>query len=126
MLGVGTVNALGNLPLLLDDLEIVRHMNTPDEENATVFSNFARGLRCEASVMCRNAARLQRAPESAGQSTCGGSHHVIKCGGVRFLRSRIYPIVLRYLRVKPEECRLPFYRKIRTPQSPLHALNPHD
>ena len=124
MLGVGAVNALGNLPLFLVDLEIVRYMNTPDDEYTALFANLAYGLGSEASIMCRDAARLQRAPKRASQSTCGSSHHVIKRGGVRLPCTRIYAIVLSYLRVKPEEYRLLFYWKVGTAQSTLHTLDP--
>jgi hypothetical protein len=124
MFGVGPMNALRNLPLVLVDLETVRHMNPPDDQYTALFLNLAYGFGGEAAITCRNAARLQRAPKRASQSTGGRSHNVIKRGGVRLLRSCVYPIVLRYLRVEAEEYRLLVHWKISTAQGTLHTLNP--
>lgn len=92
--GVEAMDALSNLPFLLVDLEIVRHMNSSDDEHTALLLNLAYGFGSETAIACRNVARLQRAPKRAGQSTCGGSHHIIKRGGVWLLGSCIYPIVL--------------------------------
>lgn len=122
--GVEAMHALGNLPLLLVDLEIVRHMNSSDDEHTALFLNLAYGFGSEASIACRNTPRLQRAPKRASQSTCGSSHHIVKRGGVRLLGTCIYPIVLCHLRVQPEKYRLLVHWKIRTTQGTLDTLNP--
>ncbi len=124
MFGVGAMNALRNLPLSLVDLETVRHMNSPDDEYTALFLNLAYGFGSEAAITCRNAARLQRAPKRASQSTCGSSHHIIKRGRVRLLGACICPIVLRYLRVDAEEYRLLVHGKIRPAQRTLYTLDP--
>jgi hypothetical protein len=88
------MNPLSDLPLLLVDLEMICHMNTPDDEYTAFTLDLPYCFGTEAAIVCRNVARLQRAPKRAGQSTGGRSHNIIKCGGVRFLRSCVYPIVL--------------------------------
>ena len=99
-------------------------MNSSDDEHTALILNLAYGFGSETAIACRNVARLQRAPKRAGQSTCGGSHHIIKRGGVWLLGSCIYPIVLCQLRVKPEEYRLLVYWKVGTAQGTLYTLDP--
>ena len=122
--GVEAMNALGDLLFVLVDLEIVRHMDTPDDEYIAFLLNLAYSFGGETAIACRNVARLQRAPKRAGQSTCGRSHHIIKRGGVPLLGSWIYPIMLCYLRVKPEKYRLFVHWEIGAAQSTLHTLDP--
>jgi len=69
-------------------------MDTPDDQYIAFLLNLAYGFGSETAIACRNVACLQRAPKRAGQSTCGGSYHIIKRGGVWLLGSCIYPIVL--------------------------------
>lgn len=88
------MNALSDPPLFLVGLEIIRHMNTPNDQYTALFPDLPYGLRSEAAIACRNVARLQRAPKRAGQSTSGRSHNIIKRGSVRLLGSCVHAIVL--------------------------------
>jgi hypothetical protein len=59
---VEAVNALGNVALGRVNLQLVRDMNTPDDEHAIFLSNFTYSFGSKMTFACRNAARRQRAP----------------------------------------------------------------
>jgi hypothetical protein len=88
------MNALSDPALVLVSLEIIRHMDTPNDEYAAFFLDLPYGLRSEVAIACRNVARLQRAPKRPSQSTSGRSHNIIKRGSVRLPGSCVYAIVL--------------------------------
>jgi hypothetical protein len=69
--------------------------------------------------------RLQRAGERAGQSAAGCRHHVVERGRVGRVVLRPDPIVLRHLRVHPEDNRLGLGRHVREALRPAESLNPH-
>jgi hypothetical protein len=98
-------------------------MDAPDDEHTAFLLNLAYGFRGEAAIAGRNTARLQRAPKRASQSTCDGSNHVVKRGGVWLLGTRIYPVPLCHLRVQPEDYRLCFYWQVGTAQPALQTLD---
>lgn len=63
----------GGLVLLRIQLEGVFHVNALDHENLLVYLNFTGGFGRQPAFAGRDIARLQRASEGPGQSTCGRS-----------------------------------------------------
>ena len=64
---------LGGRALPRIHFEGVFHVNALDHENLIIYLNFTGGFRCQPAFAGGDIARLQRASEGPGQSTCGRS-----------------------------------------------------
>lgn len=77
-------HALDRLPLgRIDVGQPIVDMNLRDDENRSFLFDLSGDLSDEGSTACRDATRLQRAPEGTGQSTACRSDEVVEGGGIR-------------------------------------------
>jgi hypothetical protein len=101
-------------------------MNPPHDQDIVLFLDFANRLRDEATFPRSNLARLQRAPEGAGQSTGGGGHEIVKRRGVRVRLGGTDAIVGGDLRMDAKKHRLALCRQIRPAERPFDTLDAHE
>ena len=106
-------------------LQLVADPNALDDEHAALHLDVALGLGCEMSLAGVDLARLQRATQRAGQSTCCRRDHVIERCGVRLEGAGLRPVMLRHLVVHPERNRLGLRREMRPSQGTFDALDPN-
>jgi hypothetical protein len=86
------VNSVGSFRLCFFfevQLEVVRHVDTADHQDVSLFLDFPLCVRNQPAVTSWDAARLQRAPEGAGQSTCCRGDDIVQRGRVGFVDSRV-------------------------------------
>jgi len=98
-------------------------MDPADDQYLSVEFDFSRRVRGQQSLPGWDPARLQRAPEGAGESPGGGRHDVIQRRGARGVDARVDPIVLGNRRVDPKEDRPLLGRQVGPAQGPLYALD---
>lgn len=96
MVGVEAQHALGDCALIKRNLQVIFHVDAPDDQHLAVQLNLTRRFRCQSPFTRGDAARLQRATKSPRQSTGRGSHHVVKCGRVRLVNGAVVAVVLRH------------------------------
>lgn len=96
-----------------------------DDEDLLLQVYLALG-RCGQSPLARiDAARLQRAPKSAGESTCGRGDYIVERGRVLGVLARRRSIVLTHRTMRAEDHRLVFGRKERLANRSALADDPH-
>jgi hypothetical protein len=71
------VHPLHRLALRFRRLQRVRHMNAAQDEHALLELHLAHRLGGQPAIARIDLARLQRAPEGAGQSATGSRHDVV-------------------------------------------------
>jgi len=97
-------------------LQLVADPNALDDEHAALDLDVALGLGREMSLAGVDLARLQRATQRTGESTCCRRDHVIECCGVRLEGPGLGPVMLRHLVVHAEGNRLGLRREMRASQ----------
>ena len=97
-------------------LQLVADPNALDDEYAALDLDVALGLGREMSLAGVDLARLQRATQRTGESTCCRRDHVIECCGVRLEGPGLGPVMLRHLVVHAEGNRLGLRREMRASQ----------
>lgn len=117
------VDALGRLPMFRGDLQPVADVDSLQDEDASLDLDFTHGGRNESFVAGGNLTRLQRASQSSGQSSGGGSNHVIDGRGMRIVNVGVDFVVLGHGSVDSEEHRLLLRRKVRPPQRALDSFD---
>jgi hypothetical protein len=78
---------------------MIDYMNSFNNQNVAVFFDLAPRFRSEKAFAGRNLARFQRAAKGAGQSAGCRSNHVIQGRGLRFMYTRIHPVVFGNFRM---------------------------
>ena len=106
-------------------LQLVADPNALDDEHAALDLDVALGLGREMSLAGVDLARLQRATQRAGESTCRRRDHVIERRGVRLEATGLRSIMLRHLVVHAERNRLGLSREVRVSQRTFDALDPN-
>ena len=86
--------------------QAVVSVDAPEHEDFAFDLNLSGHLRRQLASRSIYPARLQRAPEGAGQSAAGGRHEVVKSGCVGVVVALLAPVVLRDRGVEPERDRL--------------------
>ena len=104
-IGVKTEHSLGRLALRGIQPQVIRHVNPADDEHLPVQLHLPDRVRRQPALSGRDPARLQRAPEGAGESPCRRSHDVVQRRGSRRVDARVDAVVLRYLGVHTEDGR---------------------
>jgi hypothetical protein len=100
-------------------------MDAPDDENAVLNFDFTHGFRYQPLIRSIDLTRLQRASVGSRKSTGGCGHHVIERGCMRLQsRGRDF-IVFGDRTMRPEDHRLGFRRKPRSPHGPFDPLDPN-
>lgn len=117
------VDFLDNFALVLSGAQSVVGVDAANHQDFSVQFDFAGYLGTEFAVAGVNAARFQRAPKGAGQSTAGRRHHVIESGRVRGERLRRDLVVLRDLGVDSENHRIFFDRQVSETHGASLSLN---
>src|SRR5207253_4809658 len=79
-------------------LQLVADPNALDDEHAVLDLDVPLGVGCEMSLAGVDLARLQRATQRAGESTCRRCDHVIERRCVRLEGTGLGSIMLRHLR----------------------------
>jgi hypothetical protein len=74
-------------------LEVVRHVDTADHQDVSLFFDFPFCVGNQPAFTGRDAARLQRAPEGAGQSTCRRGDDIVQRGRVGLVDSRVNVVI---------------------------------
>lgn len=96
-----------------------------DDEDLFLHIDLALGL-CGQSPLARiDAARLQRAPKSAGESTRGRGDDVVESGRVLGILAWRRSVVLTHRTMRAEDHRLVFGRKERLAYRSALADDPH-
>lgn len=116
-------NSLDYIAHALGNPQPVRHVNTPDDQNAAVLANLPADLSGEIVWLELNVARCQRAGKSARQSATCGRHHVIECGGVPVHLGHVHAVVLGDGAVHTKENRLLLSREPGTPERSTEPLD---
>ena len=88
-----TVRTFGQLALIRVELQMIADVNAFDHKHLPILLDLADSLGCQNAFPSRNFARLQRAPEGSGQSTCCSGNNVVERGGVRFVLRHIGSVV---------------------------------
>ena len=96
--------------------QLIADPNALDDEHAVLDLNVALGLRREMAFAGLNLARLQRATQRAGESTCRGGDHVIERCRMRLEFAGFRPVMRRHLVVHAERNRLGLSREVRVSQ----------
>ena len=105
--------------------QLIADPNALDDEHAVLDLNVALGLRREMAFAGLNLARLQRATQRAGESTCRGGDHVIERCRMRLEPAGFRPVMRRHLVVHAKRNRLGLSREVRVSQRTLDPLNPN-
>lgn len=122
-MGEGTLDLL---PLYAGlDSERVAHVDPLDHEDSVLGLDLADRLGDESSLSCADLARLQRAPEGAGQSAGRSGHDVVERRRVLGFAAARNAVMIGDLVVDPERDRLALARYERTTQRAAHAFDPH-
>ena len=96
--------------------QLIADPNALDDEHAALDLDVALGLGCEVSLAGVDLARLQRATQRAGESTCRGGDHVIERCRMRLELAGFRPVMRRHLVVHAERNRLGLSREVRVSQ----------
>ena len=105
--------------------QLVADPNALDDEHAVLDLDVPLRLGGEMSLAGVDLARLQRATQRAGESTCRRRDHVIERRGVRLEGTGLRSIMLRHLVVYTECNRLGLRRKMRLTEGTFDALDPN-
>jgi hypothetical protein len=81
----------------------VANANPFDDEDLVLEVDLAFGFRRELPLARIDPARLQRATQGAGESTCGGRHDIVERGGMVGILAGGGAVVLAHLVVRPKE-----------------------
>ena len=120
------VRAPGGLLLIRRaTLQLVADPNALDDEHAALDLDVAFGLGREMSLAGVDLARLQRATQRAGESTCRRGDHVIERCRMRLELAGFRPVMLRHLVVHAKRNRLGLSREVRVSQRTFDPLNPN-
>lgn len=119
------VDLLDNFALVLSGAQSVMGVDAANHQDFSVQFALAGYLGTEFAVAGINAARFQRAPEGAGESTAGRRHHVIESSRVRGERLWGDLVVLRDLGVDSENHRLFFDRQVSETHGASLSINPY-
>src|SRR5258708_5364001 len=111
------------MPIRFRRLQLVRDVNSLENQDAAFRLHFTDGLRSQATPASIYSTRLQRAPEGSRQSAARGGDDVIQRRGVRLRNLGAYTVVDGYGAVDAEVYRLLLGRKVRQPRRPLDTLN---
>jgi hypothetical protein len=106
--GVEAEHPLDRRPLRLVGDQQIGDMDAFDDQDLGVQLDLADRVCLETTVSCRDAARLQRAPEGPGQSPSGRGHQIVQGGGVRLLLGQVGAVVLGHRAMNAEGDRLVF------------------
>ncbi len=96
--------------------QLVADPNALDDEHAVLDLDIPLGLGGEMSLASVDLARLQRATQRAGESTCRGGDHVIERCRMRLELAGFRPVMRRHLVVHAERNRLGLSREVRVSQ----------
>jgi hypothetical protein len=72
---------------------MVRYVDTTDHQDVVLFFDFPFRVGNQPAFTGRDAARLQRAPEGAGQSTRRRSDDIVQRGRVGLVDSRVNVVI---------------------------------
>jgi len=103
----------------------VSDSNALDDEHAVLDLHIAFGLGGEVALASVDLARLQRATQRAGESTCRRGDHVIERCRMRLELAGFRPVMLRHLVVHAKRNRLGLSREVRVSQRTFDPLNPN-
>ena len=117
------VSADCRLALLRQQSQMIGHVDAPNYEHATLSFNLTYGFRRESAFTRWYLARLQRAPEGAGQSASSCGDKIIEGGGVRSMHLGIDPIVLSHLRMNAKEDGFWLDGEVGAAQGSFHPLD---
>jgi hypothetical protein len=107
VVGVEAVDALDGVTVdIRVDRELVSDVDPLDDERLALDLDLTGGVAPETTASGRDPARLQRAPEGAGESTAGRGDHVVDGRGVGVVGVRGHAVVLGDGAVHPEGHRL--------------------
>jgi hypothetical protein len=123
---VEAVSALGSLALVVGASgQRIADADSLDDQDLVFHDHVAYGFRREPSVAGVDPARLQRATQSAGESTGRRGDHVVKGGRVVRVLAGGGAIVLAHLIVGAEEDRLRLERQVGLPDRAALANDSH-
>jgi hypothetical protein len=105
------------------ELQVVGHVNPADDQHLPVQFHLPGRLRVQPPFAGRDPARLQRATKGPGKSPGGRGHDIVQRGGVGRVDGWIHAVVLRDLRMDPEEGWRLLRRQIGATQRPFHPFN---
>jgi hypothetical protein len=94
-----------------------------DHQDLVLELDLTDGMTSETTVPGGDAARLERTPESAGQSTRGRRHHIVQGGGMRLERPFGRAVVGSDGPMDPEHDRILLRRDVRVTQRAAGAFN---
>ena len=119
------MHSLGFVSLFRSHAQALAHVNAFDHQHPLLRLDLPGRLDFVAFRIDFDLTRLQRAGKRAGQSPARRRHHIVERGRIRGVILGPDPIVLRHLRVHPEDDRLGLGRHVREPLRPTEPLNPH-
>jgi hypothetical protein len=120
---VERVSALGGLALTGLEFQVVADPDPLDHQDAVLDLHLAPGLGVEPPLAGRDLARLQRAPEGAGESAGGGRDHVVERGRVGLVLAHVDAVVAGHRAVDAEQDRARLGRQVRAAERPADALD---
>jgi hypothetical protein len=112
MIGMQFVSAPGRFAFVGLYLQVVSNVNPPNDQYIPLLFDLTDRLGLKPSLPSRYTARLQRAPQGAGQSPSRGSHQVIQGGRMGLVDVQVYAIMLGNFGVDSEEGWLRLHGKI--------------
>lgn len=108
---------LGRLPLVVGTApEDVADPDSFDDQNLVLDMDITFGVSLQPPLARLDPARLQRAAQSAAESTGGGGDHVVESGCSFWVLPREDAVVRRHLAVGPEDDGLGLRRQVRLAQ----------
>lgn len=123
MTRVKAQHAFRGLALTLVRGQVIGDMDALNDQDVAVFFDLAYRLGRKVPLAGRNFARLQRAPEGAGQSATRRRNQVVQRRCVRIDDVCVHAVMLRNLGMHAEEHRIQIGRQIRPPQRTLQSLD---
>ena len=101
-LGVEPVYPFSRLPLIGSHFQSVGGVNSLDDQYIAVLFDLSFHVGCQAAVARRYLARLQRAPEGAGQSAACGCIDIVERGGMRLVDVGVHAVMFGHLGMDAE------------------------
>ena len=118
------VRALGGLALIPSELQMIANVNPLDQEHLVFrLLDLPPHLGKKPAVARRDLARLQRAPEGAGESAACRGHDVIERGRMGVMLCDVDPVMFGHRSVDPEQDRDRLDWKKRPPERPPNPLD---
>jgi hypothetical protein len=126
VVGVEAVHALDGVTVdIRVDGQLVADVDPLDDERLALQLDLAGDVAPETTASGRDPARLQRAPEGAGESTAGRGDHVVDGRRVGIVGVRGHAVVLGDGAVHPERHGVGRTRDARLPDGPAVAIDGH-